>query len=198
MTNLYLRGTRMRLRNACWGIWAGATLLCGLALASSSEGGGYHLLRKYELGAAPGGKEYWDYITLDLASRRLYISHNTEVKVVEADTGRIVGSIAGLKRVHGIALVSHLGKGFISGGGADGVVVFDIKELKVTGHIKTGGNPDCIIYDKFSEVETLRTEFGARNAALDRKTHRIFIDTADFGPAPEPTTDQPHPQPTPV
>lgn len=348
MTNLYLRGTRMRRRNACWRTWAGAVLLCGIALASSSEGGGYHLLKKYELGAAPGGKEYWDYITFDLASRRLYISHNTEVKVIDADTGRIIGSIAGLKRVHGIALVSHLGKGFISDGGADEVVVFDVKELKITGHIKTGGNPDCIIYDpaskhvftmngktndssvidpdtdtvvatipmggrpeyavadgkgmiydniedknevvaldaktnaiksrwpiapaeeatamdmdvkhhrlfiggrnkllaimdaetgkviqtfpigvgvdtniyesetgllftatregtlhifhedssdKFSEVETLKTEFGARNAALDRKTHRIFIDTADFGPAPEPTTDQPHPQPTPV
>jgi hypothetical protein len=61
---------------------------------------GYHLLKKYELGAAPGGKEYWDYITLDASTRRLYISHNTEVKVVDADTGAIVGSVPDLKRVH--------------------------------------------------------------------------------------------------
>ena len=52
--------------------------------------------------------------------------------------------------------------------------------------------------DKFSVVETVKTEFGARNAALDHKTHRIFIDTADFGATPAPTTGQPNPQPTPV
>jgi len=52
--------------------------------------------------------------------------------------------------------------------------------------------------DKFSEVETVKTEFGARNMALDPKTHQLFIDTADFTPAAEPTTEQPHPQPTPV
>jgi len=55
---------------------------------------------------------------------------------------RILGSIPDLKRVHGIALVPDLGRGFISDGGADEAVVFDLKTLKVTGHIKTGGNPD--------------------------------------------------------
>src|ERR1700751_4088706 len=50
----------------------------------------------------------------------------------------------------------------------------------------------------FRVVETVKTEFGARNMALDPKTHPLFIDTADFAPAAEPTTEQPHPQPTPV
>lgn len=112
---------------------------------------GYHLLKKYDLGAAPGGKEYWDYITFDASTRRLYISHNTEVKVVDADTGAIVGSVPDLKRVHGIVVMDDLGRGFISDGGADEVVVFDLKTLKATGHIKTGGNPDCIIYDPASK-----------------------------------------------
>src|SRR6202022_2938035 len=121
-----------------------AVLLLGsLALASPPEGG-YHLLKKYELGAAPGGKGYWDYITFDASTRRLYISHNTEVKIVDADSGAIIGNIADLKRVHGIALVPDLGRGFISDGGADEIVVFDSKTLKVTAHVKTGGNPDCI------------------------------------------------------
>ena len=124
--------------------------LSGIALASPPEGG-YHLLKKHDLGAAPGGKEYWDYITFDASTRRLYISHNTEVKVVDADSGAIVGSIPNLKRVHGIALVSDLGRGFISDGGADEAVVFDLKTLKVTNHIKTGGNPDCILYDPASK-----------------------------------------------
>ena len=59
------------------GVCAAVLLLGGLALANPPEGG-YHLLKKYELGAAPGGKEYWDYITFDGSTRRLYISHNTE------------------------------------------------------------------------------------------------------------------------
>jgi YVTN family beta-propeller protein len=323
-------------------------VLAGGLAAAVAAPAGYHLLTKYDLGPAPGGKEYWDYIALDPISRHLYISHNTEVKVVDADTGKIVGSIGDLTRVHGIALVKDLGKGFISDGGADEAVVFDINTLKVTGHIKTGGNPDCIIYDpaskyvftmngktnnasvidpandtvvtaidmggrpeyavadgkgmiydniedknevvaldsrtntikarwpiapaeeatamdmdvkhrrlfiggrnkvlaimdadtgkvvqtfpigagvdtniydpqtgllftairestlhifhedspdKFSVVEDVKTEFGARNAALDPKTHKLFIDTANFDPAPAPTAEQPHPQPVPV
>ncbi|PYT47881.1 MAG: YVTN family beta-propeller domain-containing protein [Acidobacteria bacterium] len=329
------------------GVCAAVLLLGSLALANPPQGG-YHLLKKYELGAPPGGKEYWDYITFDASTRRLYISHNTEVKVVDADSGTIIGDIPDLKRVHGIALVPDLGRGFISDGGADEAVVFDVKTLKVTGHIKTGGNPDCILYeptskhiftmngksndatvidpvtetvvatipmggrpeyavadgkgmiydniedrdevvaldshtntvkahwpiapsggatamemdvqhrrlfiggrnkvlaimdadtgkvlqtfpigdgvdtniyepetallftatregtlhifhedtpDKFSLVETIKTEFGARNMALDSKTHKLFIDTADFAPAAAPTTEQPKPQPTPV
>src|SRR5712672_4401605 len=104
-------------------IAAGVIVLAlgGLVLARVPEGG-YHLLKKYDLGAAPGGKEYWDYITFDAATHRLYISHNTEVKIVDADSGSVVGSIPYLKRVHGIALVSSLGRGFISDGGADEVL----------------------------------------------------------------------------
>jgi len=119
------------------GVCGAVLLLGGLALANPPEGG-YHLLKKYELGAAPGGKEYWDYITFDASTRRLYISHNTEVKVVDADSGAILASIPDLKRVHGIALVPDLGRGFISDGGADEAVVFDLKTLKVTGTSRRG------------------------------------------------------------
>src|SRR4029077_2553457 len=130
--------------------WSVVILCSGLAAAGRPDGG-YHLLKKYDLGAAPGGKEYWDYITFDASTRRLYVSHNTEVKIVDADSGAIVGSVPDLKRVHGIVVMDDLGRGFISDGGADEVVVFDLKTLKPTGHIKTGGNPDCIIYDPASK-----------------------------------------------
>src|SRR5437660_12861305 len=68
-------------RSGRLGVCCAALLLGGLVFATPPEGG-YHLLTKHELGAAPGGKEYWDYITFDASTRRLYISHNTEVKVV--------------------------------------------------------------------------------------------------------------------
>src|SRR5882762_3380845 len=158
-------------------------LLGSLVLATPTEGG-YHLLKKYELGAAPGGKEYWDYITFDAPTRRLYISHNTEVKVVNADNGSIIGSIPDLKRVHGIALVPDLGRGFISDGGADEAVVFDLKNLKVTGHIKTGANPDCILYEPVSKH--IFTMNGKSNDAsvIDPATATV-VATIPMGGRPE-------------
>jgi hypothetical protein len=52
--------------------------------------------------------------------------------------------------------------------------------------------------DKFSEVETVKTEFGAKTMGLDTKTHHLFVDTADFSPTAAPTADQPHPRRAPV
>src|ERR1700674_5456874 len=92
--------------------------LCFLLLAAYvfafQTGGGYHLLKKISLGAAEGGGEYFDYITFDAAARRVYLSHGTEIKVLDADTSAVVGTISGLKRDHGVALVPELGRGFIT------------------------------------------------------------------------------------
>src|SRR3989475_4070962 len=162
----------------------GATLLLGSLIFSAPPEGGYHLLKKYELGAAPGGKEYWDYITFDASTRRLYISHNSEVKVVDADSGAILGSIADLKRVHGIALVSDLGRGFISDGGADEAVVFDLKTLKVTGHIKTGGNPDCILYEPASKHIFTMNGKSSDATVIDPATETV-VATIPMGGRPE-------------
>src|SRR5581483_11865358 len=81
-----------------------ATALLGLS-AFAATAVNYHLANTYKFGAAPGGKEYFDYITFDPGSRRLYLSHGTEVVVVNADTGKPEGKISGLKRSHGVALV---------------------------------------------------------------------------------------------
>ena len=50
--------------------------------------------------------------------------------------------------------------------------------------------------DKYSVVETVPTQLGARTMALDPKTHNVFLATAQFGPAPAPTADRPNPRPT--
>src|SRR5438105_2415766 len=85
-------------------------LLCALTVLGAPTRK-YHLVHKYTFGAAPGGQEYFDYITVDAAARRVYLSHGTEVLVVNADTGALVGKISGLTRCHGVALVSNLGRG---------------------------------------------------------------------------------------
>lgn len=60
----------------------------------------YHLAHTHKFGAAPGGREYFDYITFDAGSRRLYLSHGTEVLVVNADTGKEEGKVSGLFPAH--------------------------------------------------------------------------------------------------
>src|SRR6516162_2224805 len=125
--------------------------LLGALAASSPQSGGYHLLKKIPLSAAPGGGEYFDYLTVDPSARRVYLSHGTEVKVVDADTGAAVGTISGLKRCHGIALVNELGKGFITDGEAAKVIIFDVASLKATGEVKTEPDADSIIYDPASK-----------------------------------------------
>src|SRR3984893_2180557 len=134
----------------CFAVCVSVLVLSVLAPASPPAGG-YHLIKKVPLAAAPGGGEYFDYIMADAPARRIYVSHGTEVVVLNADNFSVVGTIGGLKRCHGVALVSNLGKGFITDGEAEKVVVFDIKSLKVTGEIKTEPDTDSIIYDPASK-----------------------------------------------
>ena len=109
---------------------------------------GYHLLKTVHLPPAPGNIEYFDYITVDPDARRVYVSHGTEVVVLNADDDSIVGKIEGLKRCHGVVIVPSLGKGFITDGDAESVVVFDPKTLKTTGEIKTNQpDTDSLIYE---------------------------------------------------
>jgi len=125
-------------------------LLIG-AFVLASPPSGYHLLKKIPFGAAPGSIEYFDYITFDAASRRVYLSHGTEVKVVDADSGSVVGTVSDLKRCHGIVVLNDLGRGFITDGDAGQVVVFDLKTFKKTGEIKAEADADSIIYDSVSK-----------------------------------------------
>lgn len=324
-------------------------LLGSFAVARAPEGG-YHLLKKYSFGAAEGSsREYFDYITVDAAARRVYLSHGTEVKVIDADNGSVVGNITGLKQDHGVAVASEFGRGFITDGAQGKVIIFDLKTLKVIGEAKADKDADSVIYDpaskrifamngdphnstvidaksgnvvgtidlgggpefavadgngivyvniedtnevvaidsraltiksrwplapagaptalamdvqhrrlfsagrnpqmlvvldadngkviqsfpikagvdasvyepetgtlfvstregvvhifhedspdKFSVVDTVKTEFGAKTMGLDTKTHKLFLDTADFGPTPAPTAAEPHPRPAPI
>jgi hypothetical protein len=132
----------------------GACFLTGSFAQPKPAPSGYHLLKTVSLPAAPGGAEYYDYISVDAGARRVYVSHGSEVVVLNADDYSVVGKIEGLSRSHGIALAKDLGKGFITDGDSrDGAtvqeaVVFNLKTLKVTGRVKTGQlDTDAIIYE---------------------------------------------------
>jgi YVTN family beta-propeller protein len=126
-------------------------LFLGTYALAYQPAAGYRLIKRITLSAAGGGGEYFDYITLDAAARRVYLSHGTEVKVLDADTWAEVGTVTGLKRDHGIAMVPDLGRGFISDGDAGEVVIFDLKTLKATGRVKADDDADSILYDPVSK-----------------------------------------------
>jgi len=343
-----MEGFRMKSSLVSWiAAVVSLILLAAFAFATTAKGG-YHLLKKYTFGAAEGSTlEYFDYITVDSSARRVYLSHGTEIKVINADTGTLIGNITGLKQDHGVALAHEFGRGFISDGGEGKVVIFDLKTLKPIGEAKADKDADSVVYDpsskrvfvmngdphsstvidaksgnaagsidlggapefavadgkgivyvnledknevvaidshkltiksrwpvapaggptalaldqehrrlfsagrnpqvlvvmdadngqiiqsfpisagvdaaayepatgllfastregiihifhedspdKFSEVETVKTEFGAKTMGIDSKTHHLFVDTADFGPPASPTADRPRPQRT--
>ncbi len=93
----------------------------------------------------------WDYILADEMSDRLYLSHGTQVNVLNKNTGDSIGFIPNTNGVHGIALVNSLGKGYTSNGRSNNVTVFDLKTLEVKSQIATGENPDAIFYDDYSK-----------------------------------------------
>jgi DNA-binding beta-propeller fold protein YncE len=161
----------------------GALLFCaatGIAAPTDS----YHLVDKYSFGAAPGGQEYFDYITVDAAARRVYVSHGTEVLVLNADTGALVGKISGLTRCHGIAVVSDLHRGFISDGTLGKILIFDLNTLQVVGEAKAANDADCIIYDPASRHVFSFNGDSHNSTAIDPATGNV-IGTIDLPGAPE-------------
>src|SRR5438445_4970916 len=120
----------------------GAVLLSARPKAAPASSG-YALTKTISI----PGDEGWDYVTVDSAARRVYVSHGSHVVVLDADSGAVVGDVPDTPGVHGIAIAADLGRGFTSNGRVNTATIFDLKTLKTIGIVKTGTNPDAIIYD---------------------------------------------------
>jgi DNA-binding beta-propeller fold protein YncE len=158
--------------------------LLGAVALASPPGPGYHLIKKIPLGAAPGGGEYFDYVTVDSAARRVYLAHGAEVKVLDADTFSVVGTITGLKRCHGVLVLPDLGKGFITDGDAGQVAVFNLKTLKITGTIKSSPDTDSIVYDPASKL-VFTFNGDSKNATVIDPVKQTVVKVIDMGGGPE-------------
>ncbi len=133
----------------------------------------------------PGDGGY-DYLAIDKINNRLYVSHGTQVNVIDLATEQPVGVIENMKGVHGIAIVNKLNRGFISDGKANAAVVFDLKTLKTiaTISLKDANGPDAIMYDPFSgRVFTFNGESN-NSSVIDPKTLKQ-VGTVALGGAPE-------------
>jgi DNA-binding beta-propeller fold protein YncE len=112
-----------------------------------------------------GGDGGWDYITVDAANHRVFVTRATHTQVIDEQTGKVLGDIAGQVRSHGVALVPELGRGFITDGGGKGaIVVFDLKTYAVLGTIPAMPDADGIIYD--ARQKKVLVSAGDSNALL--------------------------------
>jgi DNA-binding beta-propeller fold protein YncE len=154
-----------------------ALILAATVLAAPT----YSVLSKIKI----GGLGRWDYVFVDSANQRLYVSHGTQTDVIDTGTEKVVGTIADTNGVHGIAIAADLGKGFISDGAANDVSVFDLKTLKVLSKVKTGMNPDAIIYEPVTHrVFTFNGRSGDATA-IDAKTGEVIAASIPVGGKPE-------------
>ena len=103
----------------------------------------YKILKRVRIGGQGG----WDYITADAPARRLYVTHGTQVEVLDLDSLATVGKISGLQGIHGVAIDPALNRGFVSDGAASSVAVIDLKTLIKIADVKAGLDPDAIIFD---------------------------------------------------
>ena len=120
-----------------------AALVAGTA-GSAPVNSDLQVLQRWKV----GGAGTWDYLTLDAAGKRLFVSRSTRVDVISTDSGKVTGTIPNTLGVHGIALAEDTKRGYTSNGKADSVTVFDSDSLAVIREVKLAAhNPDAILYE---------------------------------------------------
>ena len=146
----------------------------------------YHVVNEIQIGGEGG----WDYLILDPAAHRLYVSHATRIVVADTVSGKVVGEISDTAGVHGIALAPELGRGFTSNGRANSSTIVDLKTLKPLGTVPTGANPDSIRYFRdLKEVWTFN-HTGGSITAFEPMTGKV-IATIDIGGELEEAVEDP-------
>lgn len=136
----------------------------------------------------PGGEGGWDYVTVDAANHRLFVTRATHTQAIDTQTGRLLADIPGQVRSHGVALVPKLNRGFITdGGGSGAILVFDLKTYAVIGRLQTMPDSDGIIYDPGSDL--VLAVSGDGNALMtfhpDIDPNNGKVTTIALGGAPE-------------
>jgi YVTN family beta-propeller protein len=156
------------------------SILLAFAISSVWAADSYQVTKKIPIPGQGG----WDYLTVDEGSRRLYVSHGTQVEVLDLDSGAIVGKIENTQGVHGIAIAPDLGRGFVSDGQSSTVTIFDLKTLKTIAEVPTGKKPDAIIYDPATS-RVFAFNGGSNSATVIEGKDGKVAGTIDLGGGPE-------------
>lgn len=161
-------------------LWAALGSAAGCTLIAMAASSGYKVLDKIHVGGNGG----WDYPLVDSAAQRLYLSHTNQTEVVDLASGKVISNIPETTGVHGIAIAAN-GRGYISAGRANAVVVFDTKTLATVGKIEdTGKNPDAILYEPVSKRVITFNGTSHDASIIDTATNKV-VTTIPVGGKPE-------------
>lgn len=158
------------------------SLLTAAALTAcvAAQAQGYHVLNTFHIASA--GR--WDYIAVSPVTDNVYVSHMTQVNILNKNTGDSVGVIPNTEGVHGIAFAPEFKKGFTSNGKLNTVTVFDIHTNAMLAQIKTGENPDAIMYDHFTKkVYTCNGK--SKDLSVIDPANNTVVKTVALGGKPE-------------
>ena len=147
----------------------------GYSCAQSKD---YKVVKEYHI-ASPGG---WDYIALN--DGKLYVSHGTQVNILDEANGDSVAYIPNTTGVHGIAFDNELGRGYTSNGRLNNVTVFDLKTNEVIKQIATGENPDAILYEPYTK-SIITCNGRSKNLSLIGAKTNTVEETIDVNGKPE-------------
>ena len=145
----------------------------------------YSVLTQWKIGGEGG----WDYLTSDPAAHRLYVTHGPRVEVLDSDTGKVVGSITGLKGTHGVALDDSGKYGYVSDGGANAVVVFDRTSFATVASIPAGTNPDGIVFEPKTKTVWAFNGRSSNATVIDTAQRKVVATIALSGKPEFPVAD---------
>jgi len=158
----------------------GAILACLTAAAVSAAESPYHFLKEIPVGTDGG----WDYLSVDSAARRLYVSHGTQVVVIDLDKESVVGEITNTPGVHGLAPAPELGRGMTSNGRENKAGIVDLKTLQTLSKVDTGQNPDGMLYEPGQKEFYTFNGRGESATVIDAKSAKV-VATVALGGRPE-------------
>src|SRR5262252_6535672 len=141
---------------------------------------GYHLVKTVKLGGTGG----WDYLTVDSATHRLFISRGSHFMIVDLAQGKIIGDIPDTQGAHGVALAAEFNRGYTTNGRTADSTIFDMATLKVLGDVKTDKDTDGVIYDPFTKRVFTFNGDANTSTAIDAKSGQLAGSVA-LGGGPE-------------
>lgn len=149
-----------------------------MPFCSHAQNGAYKIARTYSIQSAGG----WDYIAVN--DGKIYVSHGTQVNILDEATGDSVGYVPNTNGVHGIAFDNELGRGYTSNGRSNNVSVFNLKTNEVIAQIPTGENPDAILFEP--HTKTIITCNGrSKSLSLIDPVSNSVVSTIEVGGRPE-------------
>jgi len=128
-----------------------------------------------------------DYVAVEAATGRVFVSRGTHMMVVDGPTGKVLGDIPNTPGVHGAGIATAAGHGFTTNGADNTVTMFDLKTLSVVKQITVGDGLDGIMYDQPDDkiILTRHSHPVGTVTALDPKTGDIVATVELEDTAPE-------------